>query len=50
MAFDQATEHFGVSVFDDGKLVFFNLFVFSGATNKRLADIKKLLETIIFPV
>lgn len=50
VAFDQATEHFGVSVFDDGKLVFFNLFVFNGALNKRLTDIKRLVETIVLPL
>lgn len=49
VAFDQATEHFGVSVFDDGELVFFNLFVFSGVVNKRLADIKRLVEQVILP-
>ena len=47
IAFDQATEKFGLSIFDDGKLVFYRLFNFSGDLNSRLVKIKKLLETVI---
>lgn len=49
IAFDQATEKFGLSIWDDGKLVFFNLYAFTGALNIRLAKIKKLLEEVIIP-
>ena len=47
VAFDQATEKFGISIYDDGKLVFFNLFVFHGDLTNRLIQIKKLIETIV---
>ena len=47
IAFDQATEKFGLSIFDDGKLIFYRLFTFSGDLNSRLVKIKKLLETVI---
>lgn len=47
VAFDQATEHFGVSIFDDGQLVFFNLYVFNGSLNKRLVEIKQFIENIV---
>ena len=44
VAIDNATENAGVSVFDDGKLVFYKLFHFSGDTIGRMADNRKLLE------
>lgn len=47
IAFDQATEKFGLSIFDDGNLVFYRLFNFSGDLNSRLVKIKKLLETVV---
>lgn len=47
IAFDQATENFGLSVFDDGKLVFFNLYTFVGNFNSRLLQIKKFVEDIV---
>lgn len=47
IAFDQATENFGLSIFDDGELVFFNLYTFTGRVNQRLAQIKKFIETIV---
>lgn len=47
IAFDQATEHFGLSIFDDGNLVFYRLFNFSGDLNARLVKIKKLLENVV---
>lgn len=49
IGFDQATEKFGLSIWDNGKLVFFNLYTFSGTLNQRLVKIKKLLETVILP-
>lgn len=47
IAFDQATEHFGLSVFDNGKLVFFNLYTFTGTFIDRLAQIKNFVENIV---
>ena len=47
IACDQATERFGLSVFDNGKLVFFNLYTFDGNLAQRLAKIKKFVEEII---
>lgn len=47
IAFDQATEHFGLSIFDDGKLVFFHLYTFAGTVAKRLAQIKKFVRDIV---
>lgn len=47
IAFDQATERFGLSIFDDGNLVFYRLFNFSGDLNARLVKIKKLLESVV---
>lgn len=47
IAFDQATEHFGLSIFDDGELVFFNLYNFVGTTIQRLVQIKKFIEDIV---
>lgn len=47
IGFDQATEKFGLSIWDDGKLVFFNLYTFSGTLNQRLVKIKKLLEDVV---
>ena len=49
IAFDQATEHFGLSIFEDGELIFYNLYVFSGALNARMVKIKRLLENVIIP-
>lgn len=47
IAFDQATEKFGLSVFDNGELVYYNLLVFSGTLINRLVKIKKTVEVII---
>jgi len=47
IAFDQATENFGLSVFDDGKLQFFNLYNFVGKFNDRLHQIKRFVENIV---
>lgn len=47
VAFDQATENFGVSIFDGGELVFYNLYRFSGSLVSRLVKIQKLLEDIV---
>ena len=47
IAFDQATERFGLSVYDDGELVFFNLYTFNGYVAERLAQIKNLVQNIV---
>lgn len=50
IAFDQATEKFGLSIFDDGKLVFYSLYTFDGAMVNRLTKIKKFIEDIVIPI
>ena len=47
IAFDQATENFGLSVFDNGKLQFFNLYNFVGKFNDRLHQIKRFVENVV---
>lgn len=47
IGFDQATEKFGVSIFDDGKLVYYRLLTFTGDLNMRLLKIQHILETEI---
>lgn len=47
IAFDQATEHFGLSIFDNGELVFFNLYTFVGNVTSRLAQIRNFIENIV---
>lgn len=49
VAFDQATERFGLSIWDNGQLVFFTLYTFTGTLAIRLAKIKKLITEIIIP-
>lgn len=49
IAFDQATEKFGLSVFDNGELVFYRLFTFSGDLSARLVKIHKLINDIVIP-
>ncbi len=49
IAFDQATERFGLSIWDDGKLVFFTLYTFTGSLTARLVKIKKLITDVIIP-
>lgn len=47
IAFDQATEKFGLSIFDDGQLVFYSLYTFSGDMLSRLTKIKKFVSDIV---
>ena len=47
IAFDQATERFGLSIFDNGELVFYNLYSFSGDLSCRLMKIRLLIKMII---
>lgn len=46
---DQATENFGLSIFDDGELVFYNLYIFSGDLMSRIVKIRKLFNDLIIP-
>ena len=47
IAFDQATEKFGLSIFDNGQLVFYNLYSFVGNLNNRLAQIRNFVVNIV---
>lgn len=47
IAFDQATERFGLSIWDNKQLTFFNLYTFSGSLNNRLVRIKKFIEEVV---
>ena len=47
IAFDQATERFGLSIFDEGKLVFYSLYTFSGDVVHRLTKIKKFVQDVV---
>ena len=47
IAFDQATEHFGLSIWDDGKMVFYSLYTFTGDAVSRLVKIKKFINDIV---
>ena len=49
IAFDQATEKFGLSIYDDGKLSYYNLYTFSGTLINRIVKIKKLIQELIIP-
>lgn len=47
IAFDQATEKFGLSIFDNGQLVFYSLYTFSGDMLSRLTKINKFVNDIV---
>lgn len=47
IAFDQATEHFGVSIWDNGELVFYSLYNFTGDLVSRLLKIKQFVQQIV---
>lgn len=49
IGFDQATEKFGVSIWDNNKLVFYSLLTFSGDMIHRLIKIKKFIEEVVIP-
>lgn len=49
IAFDQATENFGLSIFENGELIYYNLYVFSGSLNARMVKIKRFLENVVIP-
>lgn len=44
---DQATQKFGISIFDDGKLVYFDCVEFNGDLDKRYADIMIFMENVV---
>lgn len=47
IAFDQATEKFGLSIWDDGKLTFYHLYNFTGILANRLVKIRSLVNDIV---
>ena len=47
IAFDQATEKFGLSIYEDGKLIFYSLYQFSGDVTARLSQINKFVRDIV---
>lgn len=47
IAIDNATENAGLSIFDDGKLVFYHLFHFEGDLIGRIMKNKNLIKDII---
>ena len=51
VAFDQATYKMGMSIWDDGKLVYYDLFQFNdAATESRLVKIERLLSEVVVPI
>ncbi len=47
IAFDQATEKFGLSIFDNGELVFYNLYSFTGHLDNRLTQIRNFIRDVV---
>lgn len=47
IALDNATENAGLSIFDNGKLVFYHLFHFEGDTIGRIMQNKNLIRDVI---
>lgn len=47
MGFDQATQHFGISIFDDGQLVYFDCVDFKGEVEERYLQIFNFIDYII---
>lgn len=50
VSFDNASQKMGVSIFDDGHLVFYKLYSFSGTATSRLFKIRNFLEKEVFPL
>lgn len=44
---DQATQNFGISVFDDGKLVYFDCIEFKGELDMRYTQIYDFMSTVL---
>lgn len=50
VALDNATQRMGVSIFDDGKLVYYGLLTFTNINHiKRLNEIRDVIEKVIIP-
>lgn len=49
IAFDNATEKVGVSIFDDGVLVYYNLLKFSGSLDDRMVRIWEVFTQVVIP-
>lgn len=47
IALDQASQNIGISVYDDGKLVYYHLVQITGSVSVRLAKIYKFLREVI---
>lgn len=47
IAFDQATEKFGISIFENGKLIYYTLYQFSGDLVSRLVKAQKLVRDVV---
>lgn len=51
IGFDNASHNMGVAIFDDGKLVYYNLLQFNkGTAIQRLNKIRDMLEEVIIPL
>lgn len=46
IGFDQATQNFGISVYDDGKLVYYDVVRFVGETTERLVHIADFVDKV----
>ncbi|MCI6994975.1 MAG: hypothetical protein MR875_09010 [Methanobrevibacter sp.] len=47
VAFDQATEKMGISIYDGGQLVYCDLITFSGDVTTRLCKIRSFIEDTV---
>lgn len=51
IAFDNATEKMGISIYDDGRLVYYNTFVFvDPLLIQRLVKIQRMVEEVVIDV
>jgi RNase H-fold protein (predicted Holliday junction resolvase) len=51
IGFDNASHNMGVAIFDNGKLVYYNLLTFNqGTATQRLNKIRDTLENQILPL
>lgn len=46
IGFDQATQNFGISVYDDGQLVYYDVAKFGGETEDRLVSIANFVDAV----
>lgn len=47
ISFDQATEHFGLAIYDDDQLSFYSLYTFTGELKVRLVKIAQFLKKFV---